>query len=152
MTCARGKRSKTPETMRRSACDDVSVVHSQTGFCKWADKCLFAHGVEEIKAKTHVPIRYKTKKCENYSKTGFCPYGQRCLYIHNLSYVSMLETFCLKFAQSENRASPQDLDRFILSQHAAYEQSDTRAKRLPVFAALMQEASVESQQKQAARV
>ncbi len=121
---------------------ELCSYFSQTGFCKWADKCLFAHGVEEIKAKTHVPIRYKTKKCENYSKTGFCPYGQRCQYIHNLSYASMLGTLSIKFAQSESKVGPVEMDRFLLSQHFTQAQSDAKVTRLPVFAALMQEASV----------
>ena len=120
---------------------ELCSYFSQTGSCRWADKCMFAHGPEEMKAKTHVSIQYKTKKCENYAKSGFCPYGHRCLYIHNFSYVSMLETFSNKFVQSEGTVGRVEFDRFVVSQHFTYASSDLRVKRLPVFAALIREAA-----------
>jgi hypothetical protein len=35
----------------------------QTGSCKYAENCAFAHGESELKKKVHVPSMYKTKLC-----------------------------------------------------------------------------------------
>jgi len=52
------------------------------GTCKFGEKCCFAHGKHELKAKALTHIKYKTKPCKQYHQTGFCPYGQRCQYLH----------------------------------------------------------------------
>jgi len=52
------------------------------GTCKFGDKCCFAHGRKELKAKVLTHIKYKTKPCKQYHQTGNCPYGQRCQYLH----------------------------------------------------------------------
>ena len=41
----------------------------------------FAHGYNELKAKTHVPSNYKTKYCKKDLK-GKCNYGDRCIFKH----------------------------------------------------------------------
>jgi len=52
------------------------------GTCKFGDKCCFAHGRKELKAKVLTHVKYKTKPCKQYHQTGYCPYGQRCQYLH----------------------------------------------------------------------
>jgi len=52
------------------------------GHCKFGDKCCFAHGRDELKAKVLTHVKYKTKPCKQYHQTGYCPYGQRCQYLH----------------------------------------------------------------------
>jgi len=52
------------------------------GKCKFGNKCCFAHGRHELKAKVLTHIKYKTKPCKQYHQTGYCPYGQRCQYLH----------------------------------------------------------------------
>jgi hypothetical protein len=52
------------------------------GTCKFGDKCCFAHGRYELKAKVLTHVKYKTKPCKQYHQTGYCPYGQRCQYLH----------------------------------------------------------------------
>jgi len=52
------------------------------GTCKFGDKCCFAHGRDELKAKVLTHVKYKTKPCKQYHQTGYCPYGQRCQYLH----------------------------------------------------------------------
>mmetsp|Transcript_32795 Transcript_32795/g.29662 ORF Transcript_32795/g.29662 Transcript_32795/m.29662 type:complete len:99 (+) Transcript_32795:400-696(+) len=52
------------------------------GQCKFGDKCCFAHGKHELKAKSLTHVKYKTKPCKQYHHTGYCPYGQRCQYLH----------------------------------------------------------------------
>jgi hypothetical protein len=52
------------------------------GKCKFGNKCCFAHGRHELKAKVLTHVKYKTKPCKQYHQTGYCPYGQRCQYLH----------------------------------------------------------------------
>jgi len=50
--------------------------YSENGYCRYGDKCQFAHGVAELRATTRHP-RYKTELCKAYHTTGFCAYGAR---------------------------------------------------------------------------
>lgn len=53
----------------------------ETGICKYADKCQFAHGRCEIREVPRHP-KYKTELCRCYHSTGFCTYGKRCHFVH----------------------------------------------------------------------
>lgn len=53
---------------------------STSGYCKYGDKCVFAHGISELKT-------YKTKICRNWmsgrcAKTD-CPFAHGTFEIHN---------------------------------------------------------------------
>ena len=48
------------------------------GFCEFGDKCVFAHGSEEIRGKTF----YKTKKCRQFFENGYCMFGNKCIFLH----------------------------------------------------------------------
>jgi len=50
--------------------------YSENGYCRYADKCQFAHGPGELRATSRHP-RYKTELCKAYHTTGFCAYGAR---------------------------------------------------------------------------
>lgn len=54
----------------------------ESGYCKYADKCQFAHGVQELRNLARHP-KYKTEPCRTFHTTAFCPYGSRCHFIHN---------------------------------------------------------------------
>ncbi|ELT95833.1 hypothetical protein CAPTEDRAFT_50343, partial [Capitella teleta] len=54
----------------------------ENGFCKYGDKCQFAHGEAELRNLNRHP-KYKTERCRTFHSTGFCPYGPRCHFIHN---------------------------------------------------------------------
>ncbi|TRY55344.1 hypothetical protein DNTS_020898 [Danionella cerebrum] len=57
--------------------------YAETGTCKYAERCQFAHGLHDL----HVPSRhpkYKTELCRTYHTAGYCIYGTRCLFVHNL--------------------------------------------------------------------
>lgn len=54
----------------------------ESGHCKYADKCQFAHGQHELKALSRHP-KYKTELCRTFHSKGFCPYGPRCNFVHN---------------------------------------------------------------------
>lgn len=56
--------------------------YAETGTCKYAERCQFAHGLHDL----HVPSRhpkYKTELCRTYHTAGYCVYGTRCLFVHN---------------------------------------------------------------------
>jgi len=54
----------------------------ESGHCKYADKCQFAHGFHELKNLQRHP-KYKTELCRTFHTKGFCPYGPRCNFVHN---------------------------------------------------------------------
>ncbi|XP_054457776.1 cysteine three histidine 1 [Anoplopoma fimbria] len=61
---------------------ELCTSYSTTGFCKYAERCQFAHGLHEL----HVPFRhpkYKTELCRSFHTTGYCYYGSRCLFVHS---------------------------------------------------------------------
>ncbi|XP_071400179.1 cysteine three histidine 1 [Centroberyx affinis] len=60
----------------------LCTSYAGTGFCTYAERCQFAHGLQEL----HVPFRhpkYKTELCRSYHTTGYCYYGTRCLFVHS---------------------------------------------------------------------
>lgn len=54
----------------------------EKGFCEYGEKCAFAHGPEELRAKTAL-FSYKTKKCKQFFETGCCMYGKKCQFLHH---------------------------------------------------------------------
>ncbi|KAJ5070654.1 mRNA decay activator protein zfp36l1 [Anaeramoeba ignava] len=54
----------------------------EKGFCKYGNKCQFAHGYHELRSVTRHP-KYKTQICKSFHNRGFCPYGKRCRFIHH---------------------------------------------------------------------
>lgn len=54
----------------------------ESSFCRYGDKCQFAHGLSELRSLSRHP-KYKTEPCRTFHTTGFCPYGTRCHFIHN---------------------------------------------------------------------
>lgn len=53
----------------------------ENGFCKYGNKCQFAHFQHEIRTVSRHP-KYKTEICRTYHMTGLCRYGTRCHFIH----------------------------------------------------------------------
>ena len=54
----------------------------ESGYCKYAEKCQFAHGIAELRSLYRHP-KYKTELCRTFHTTSFCPYGARCNFIHS---------------------------------------------------------------------
>jgi len=54
------------------------------GYCKYGDKCAYAHGVENLRSKVTNTTAYRTKKCTQFFEQGYCPYGSRCQFAHQL--------------------------------------------------------------------
>mmetsp|Transcript_30962 Transcript_30962/g.35815 ORF Transcript_30962/g.35815 Transcript_30962/m.35815 type:complete len:173 (-) Transcript_30962:25-543(-) len=78
---------------KRKARENDFVTHFKTeickhwednGYCKFADKCAFAHGAHELRQKSKVLSSYKMKKCVHFHLEGYCPYGRRCQFVHSL--------------------------------------------------------------------
>lgn len=55
----------------------------ENSFCKYGDKCQFAHGEQDLRSLPRHP-KYKTELCRTYHTRGFCPYGMRCHFIHSI--------------------------------------------------------------------
>ncbi|TTI61483.1 mRNA decay activator protein ZFP36L2 [Bagarius yarrelli] len=56
--------------------------YAESGTCKYAERCLFAHGLHDL----HLPSRhpkYKTELCRSFHTEGYCMYGSRCLFVHS---------------------------------------------------------------------
>ena len=53
------------------------------GFCKYGDKCQFAHGDQDLRNLPRHP-KYKTELCRTFHTRGYCPYGSRCHFIHSM--------------------------------------------------------------------
>jgi hypothetical protein len=51
------------------------------GSCKFGDACCYAHGMRELRDKTHLNSNYKSKICKHFHGQGGCPYGLRYLLL-----------------------------------------------------------------------
>ncbi|KAM6949597.1 cysteine three histidine 1 [Aplochiton taeniatus] len=56
--------------------------YNGVGYCKYAERCQFAHGLHELHIPSRHP-RYKTELCRTYHTTGYCIYDSRCLFVHS---------------------------------------------------------------------
>jgi len=53
----------------------------ETGYCRYKEKCQFAHSIEELRPVDRHP-KYRTEMCKTFWEQGTCPYGKRCCFIH----------------------------------------------------------------------
>jgi len=57
----------------------------QFGTCRYAERCLFAHGEHELRPLQRPRHnKYKTELCITYHSFGFCPYATRCNFVHEM--------------------------------------------------------------------
>ncbi|KAK1698602.1 hypothetical protein QYE76_015299 [Lolium multiflorum] len=56
----------------------------ETGACRYADQCQFAHGIAELRPIIRHP-RYKTQVCRMIIGGALCPYGHRCHFRHSIT-------------------------------------------------------------------
>ena len=54
----------------------------ENNFCKYGNKCRFAHGEKELVIKEK-NVNYKKKLCKSFYNEGFCTYGIRCNFQHD---------------------------------------------------------------------
>ncbi|RKP13528.1 hypothetical protein BJ684DRAFT_4774, partial [Piptocephalis cylindrospora] len=60
---------------------ELCKSYSETGQCRYGERCQFAHGQEELLPVRRHP-KYKTIPCRTYQERGSCPYDTRCTFIH----------------------------------------------------------------------
>lgn len=60
------------------------------GFCKYNNKCQFAHEEKELRDVSRHP-RYKTEICKTFSLYGDCNYGNRCCFLHDENFNAEIE-------------------------------------------------------------
>ena len=63
---------------------ELCKYYECNGFCKYGDKCAYAHGKENLRSKVTNTTAYRTKKCTQFFEHGYCPYGNRCQFAHQL--------------------------------------------------------------------
>ena len=84
---------------------ELCKYYECNGYCKYGDKCAYAHGKQNLRSKVTNTTAYRTKKCTQFFEQGYCPYGNRCQFAHQLksniinnpydkgmSYTKILET------------------------------------------------------------
>ncbi|KAI1296740.1 mRNA decay activator protein ZFP36L1 [Halotydeus destructor] len=54
----------------------------ELGTCEYGDRCLFAHGLFELKKLPNRHPKFKTEKCSAYHQIGYCAFGPRCSFLH----------------------------------------------------------------------
>ena len=64
---------------------ELCKYYEINGFCKYGDKCAYAHGKENLRSKVTNSTAYRTKKCVQFFENGYCPYGNRCQFAHQLT-------------------------------------------------------------------
>ena len=56
----------------------------ELGRCDYGSKCMFAHGLHELKEElANRPRNYKTRLCTTYQLDGYCTFGSRCSFVHS---------------------------------------------------------------------
>jgi hypothetical protein len=63
---------------------ELCKYYEINGYCKYGDKCAYAHGKENLRSKVTNTTAYRTKKCAQFFEQGYCPYGNRCQFAHQL--------------------------------------------------------------------
>ena len=63
---------------------ELCKYYEINGYCKYGDKCAYAHGKENLRSKVTNTTAYRTKKCTQFFEQGYCPYGSRCQFAHQL--------------------------------------------------------------------
>ena len=77
------KKSVNPVRYKTELCRQ----YEENGFCRYGEKCQFAHGEHEMRSLDRHP-KFKTEMCRTFHTTGFCPYGHRCHFIHEDERIS----------------------------------------------------------------
>ena len=61
---------------------ELCLHYRDLNACPHGSRCLFAHGLSELRPYRGRHPKHKTQRCKSFHETGFCNYGYRCSYIH----------------------------------------------------------------------
>ena len=64
---------------------ELCKYYEINGYCKYGDRCAYAHGKENLRSKITNSTAYRTRKCSQFFKNGYCVYGNRCQFAHQLA-------------------------------------------------------------------
>ena len=64
---------------------ELCKYYEINGYCKYGDRCAYAHGKENLRLKVTNTSAYRTRKCVQFFEHGYCPYGSRCQFAHQLT-------------------------------------------------------------------
>ena len=64
---------------------ELCKYYEINGYCKYGERCAYAHGKENLRSKVTNTSAYRTKKCTQFFEHGYCPYGSRCQFAHQLT-------------------------------------------------------------------
>lgn len=76
--------NQTNKTTSQRYKTELCRSYQETGLCKYAEKCQFAHGYHEIRSLNRHP-KYKTILCRTYHCTGYC----KRFYIENIFRIDL---------------------------------------------------------------
>ncbi|XP_054168815.1 zinc finger protein mex-6-like [Oppia nitens] len=63
---------------------ELCCQFAEYGYCDYGDRCLFAHGSDQLKPLPPTNCQYKVRLCANYhGLRGYCSFGNRCKFIHS---------------------------------------------------------------------
>ena len=88
--------------------------YEEMSVCEYGDRCLFAHGIEDLRPLPNRHPKFKTEKCSAYHEYGFCSFGPRCSFIHEKPNPQDVFNNLLK-----------SIPQYILNQVAAQNDSDS---------------------------
>lgn len=57
--------------------------YDELGACDYGDRCMYAHGVEELKQLPYRHPKFKTERCSAFHDLGYCMFGPRCSFVHH---------------------------------------------------------------------
>lgn len=100
----------------------------ELGYCEYDDRCLFAHGIYELKPLPNRHPKYKTEKCSAFHDQGFCSFGPRCSFIHSkVDPADLLEKVLTNLPKIPMPKNPEDKENI----NTIVEPTDD--DRLPIF-------------------
>lgn len=101
----------------------------ETGFCRYKNKCQFAHGEAEL-AHVREPEskNYKSKQCKTFHEAFICPYGSRCKFIHENRTFDQVHSY--HYVQKLNKLATFDTADLM---NQLFESQSCASKRLRIF-------------------
>jgi len=104
---------------------------SESGRCRYATKCQYAHGLREVRSVIGRHPKYKTERCRTYHETGFCTYGPRCNFVHGEPEPPLV-TDCKTERWEQCLGGEEDLASFVNSGQWTSEVKNSQIRSFPL--------------------